>query len=292
MQEQLLRLGERTLNCAVGPKNGPPLVLFHGVTRCWRDFNALLPSLMEQWQVFAPDHRGHGRSSRDLGDYRVVDYAEDAVSFLTHYVPSPAVVIGHSLGAMVSALVATQRPRQVRALILEDPPGTTLGEGLQQSRFHLQFTNISRLIQVAHDVETLTLELGNMEVQHPKDGSVVRFRELRDPSALRFGAECLLKLDPAALTPLVQGRWLEGIDWFEALSKIKCPTLLLRADLACGGMLQEADAARMTSLIPLCVCVDLPGVGHSVHSSQPTKMLSLIGNFLERHQILLKQSDP
>lgn len=292
IQEQPLRLGNRNLNCAVGPANGTPLVLFHGVTRCWRDFDSLFPSLIKRFQLFAPDHRGHGRSSRVAPHYRVVDFAADAVAFIDAYVSTPAILVGHSLGAMVAAVVAAERPGRVCALILEDPPGTTLAANFLQSRFQLQFTNTARLLTTVRDVESLTRELASMEVQRPSDGTVVRFSEIRDLSAIRFGAECLLQMDPAVLSPLIEGRWLEGINWFDSLSQIECPTLLLRADPACGGMLDETEADRITSLIPRCARVDLPGVSHSIHSSQPDRMLALITNFLDTNQLLPKGTQP
>ena len=285
MQEHPLPVGERPLNCAVGPENGPPLVLLHGVTRCWQDWNPLLPALTEHWQVFALDHRGHGKSGRVPPHYRVADFAQDAIALLDAHVPGQAVVLGHSLGAMVAAMVAAERPGRVRALILEDPPGTTLAEGIGQSRFYLQFSNTVRLLATARDLETSTRELANMEVQRPSDGAVVRFSELRDLNAIRFGAECLLQMDPAVLTPLVQGRWLEGLDWFSSLPKIACPTLLLRADPACGGMLTEGEAGRITSLIPRCTRMDLRGVPHAIHSSQPDKMLALVTHLLEANHL-------
>ncbi len=286
MREQALRVGGRTFNCAVGPKNGPPLVLFHGVTRCWRDFNALLPALIERWQIFAVDHRGHGNSSRVPQHYRIADFAADAAAFMDAHISKPAILIGHSLGAMVAAVVASERPDRVRALVMEDPPGTTLAGNFRQSRFHLQFTNTARLLTTARDVESLTRELANMDVQRPRDGTIVRFSDIRDLNAIRFGAECLLQMDPAVLAPLVQGRWLEGMDWFGSVSKIKCPTLLLQADPTCGGMLNEDEAGRITSLIPHCARVDLPGVSHAIHSTQPDRMLALITNFLETNNLL------
>src|SRR5688572_26608342 len=80
MQEHSFAIGGQTLNCAIGPQNGPPLVLFHGVTRCSLDFNPLLPDLIERWHVFALDHRGHGKSDRSMPSYRVADFAADAIA--------------------------------------------------------------------------------------------------------------------------------------------------------------------------------------------------------------------
>jgi pimeloyl-ACP methyl ester carboxylesterase len=195
---------------------------------------------------------------------------------------------------MVAAVVAARRPRQVRALVLEDPPGNTLAGGFHQSRFHLQFTNIERLLADAdtHDVERLTRALADMDVQHPGDGSLVRFGALRELAALRFGAECLLQMDPAVLTPLLAARWLEGLDWFGILPAIVCPTLLLRADPACGGMLETSEAARIAALIPRCTRVELPGASHSLHSSQPERMLELLAKFLEPQEVSSPRIQP
>jgi len=286
MREQTLQIGDRTVQCAVGPDNGPPLVLFHGVTRCWQDFEAVLPGLVEKFQVFAPDHRGHGGSSWGGSEYRIADFSRDAVAFLDAFVPRSAILLGHSLGAMVAAMVAVQRPSRVRGLILEDPPGTLLAERFPESRFRLQFTHTLRLLRAPHDVDSLTNELAVMQVQRPSDGAVVHFSELRDARAIRFGAECLMKVDPQVLSTLTEGRWLEELDWFEALLGVECPTLLLRADPATGGMLDADEATRIASLIPDCTRVDLPGIGHAIHSTQPEKMLSLVQDFVVRTGLL------
>jgi pimeloyl-ACP methyl ester carboxylesterase len=291
MQAQRQPLGDGTLNCAVGPENGPPLVLFHGVTRCWRDWEPLLPALTERWQVFAVDHRGHGGSSR-AGDYRVADYSADAIEFLDVHVPAPALLLGHSLGAMVAAVVAAERPGRVRAVMLEDPPGTTLAQGLRESKFHLQFTNTRRLLANARDVESLARELAAMPVQRPNDGAVVKFGELRDAKAIRFGAECLMQMDPAVLDTLNTGRWLDGLDWFAVLPRVQAPTLLLRADPRCGGMLDAGEADRIATLIPRCTRLDLPGAGHLIHSTQPDNLLALINQFLETNHLLSKGTQP
>lgn len=268
------------MNAAVGPENGPALVLFHGVTRCWRDFQPILPGLLPRWQVFAPDHRGHGASEWWAPAYRILDFVDDAVAFLDTEVPGPVVLLGHSLGAMVAAMVAARRPDRVRAVILEDPPGTELADRFRQSRFQLQFTGTEKLLATSPDLETLARELARMPVLRPGDGALVRFGEIRDPAAIRFGAECMVRMDPAVLAVLTAGRWLEGLDWFGALPAIRCPVLLLRADPACGGMLDGREADRIGALVRDCTRVELPGVGHGIHAAVPERMLEIVEGFL------------
>jgi pimeloyl-ACP methyl ester carboxylesterase len=285
VHEETVRIGSRSIHCAIGRDNGPPVVLFHGVTRCWRDFEPILPGLLGRFHVFAPDHRGHGGSSREL-DYRVADFAGDAEAFLEAHLREPAVLIGHSLGAMVAACVAAGRPERVRGLVLEDPPGTALAEAISRSQFQLQFANTQRALAENHDVDSLSQALAAMLVHRPSDGAVVCFREIRDAAAIRFGAQCLLQMDPAVLETLLAGRWLEGLDWFGALPRISCPTLLLRGDRQCGGMLDSSESDRMVSLIPRCTRRELPGVGHSIHSAQPARMLGLLDEFFQEHGLL------
>ncbi len=272
--------GTMRLRAAVGPDNGLPLLLLHGVTRCWRDWQPVLPKLMARWQVFALDHRGHGASQRGPGGYRVADFAADAVALLQSHIGRRAVLWGHSLGAMVAAAVGARAPDWIHALVLEDPPGRTLASGFGQSRYVLQFNGIRRLLDEKLDAPALAERLAALPVQHPRDGRTVEFREIRDEAALRFSAECLVKMDPAVLDVLIAGRWLEGLDWFGELPRIACATLLLRADVDCGGMLTAADAARIAELIPQCQRVERPGLGHNLHAADPQGTLALVRDFL------------
>ena len=280
LEERSFPCGGRRLNVAVGPRNGPPLVLLHGVTRCWADWQPVLPALMTKWQVFALDHRGHGDSERVPNAYRVGDFAGDAAAFLQSHVDGRAVVWGHSLGAMVAAMAAAQAPEHVRALVLEDPPGTLLASGLDESRYILQFTGIQRLLAAQPDAATLAQQLAVLPVQHPRDGHTVEFRELRDEATLRFSAECLVRMDPTVVDVLLAGRWLDGLDWFGELPRIACPTLLLRADMECGGMLSADEAARIEQRIPQCRRIDRPGLGHNLHTGDPQGTLAFVDDFL------------
>jgi pimeloyl-ACP methyl ester carboxylesterase len=279
-EERSLVCGGMRLNVAVGPCSGPPLVLLHGVTREWRDWSPVLPALAERWQVFALDHRGHGGSARAAGAYRVADFAADAAAFFHSHLDAGAVLWGHSLGAMTAAVVAARAPEKVRALVLEDPPGTLLAGGLLESRYLLQFQGVRALVGEGLGAEALAGRLARLPVQHPRDGRIVEFREIRDEAALRFGAECLVRMDPTVLDVLLAERWLEGLDWFGEMRRIACPALLLRADPEFGGMLSAEEAARIVGSVSDIRRVERPGVGHNLHAMDTEGTLLHVHDFL------------
>ena len=76
--------------------------------------------------VYAPDHRGHGRSD---GVYGTVDDVEDLVDDL-HTVADrareahsglPVVLIGHSLGGIIASRFAQRYPDELAAMVLSAP---------------------------------------------------------------------------------------------------------------------------------------------------------------------------
>jgi len=69
-----------------------------------------------------PDLRGHGKSERTSGRYRLQDYANDTIAFLQQKIAEPALVVGHSLGGMIALLVAAQCPSCVRTVAMGDAP--------------------------------------------------------------------------------------------------------------------------------------------------------------------------
>jgi len=284
--EQLFHHDRVTLNFASGPRNGPALVFFHGVTRRWQSFVPLIPTLSSRWHVHALDHRGHGLSSRVPAGYLVKDYVRDAVAFVKEQVQGPVVVYGHSLGAMVAASVAAELPQQVRGAVLEDPPFGTMGTKIGQSALLSYFAGVQPFAGSTLPVGTLARQLAEIPLTTPGKAGSVRLGGTRDMASLRFTARCLKQLDRDVLSPIVAGRWLDGFDWVNVLSDITCPALLLQADITMGGMLTDDDAAEAERLMPDCARVRLPKVGHLIHWLQTDACLRLVNSFLESLEIL------
>jgi pimeloyl-ACP methyl ester carboxylesterase len=193
------------------------VVLLHGVTRCGRDFEPLVASLTATHEGNAVhghgprlavlDQRGHGDSSR-ASRYLVTDYAADAARFIDAH--GPCVVVGHSLGAMVAAHVAAHLPVLVRGAVLIDPPFHGMGRRIGGSTWEALFVGLRDARRRGGGVPALAAAIA--EIRLPAGARTVRLGDVRDAAALSWHAECLSRLDPEVLTPVIEGRWLEGYD--------------------------------------------------------------------------------
>ncbi len=264
--------------------DGAPFVFLHGVGRRGSTFQPLLPWLAEKWRVHLADHRGHGESDR-APSYLVSNYLADAVQVVETLADVPVVLYGHSLGALVAALVAAEKPDLVRAAILEDPPSSDFLANLQRTDYDSVFRIMARhagpgMEAPYFSVRETARSLADSLVKRP-DGSTVRFGDLRDPASIRFLASCLAHVDPAVYEPLLLGHWLEGLDWWSATWKIRCPVLLLHGDLAAGGMLPADDAERLKTNIDDLTAMPFKGAGHVLHWQHTGAVANHLLAFLE-----------
>jgi pimeloyl-ACP methyl ester carboxylesterase len=280
LSERRVATPDGALNVASGPENGPPLLFLHGVGRLWQDFLPLVPRFACRWQFFAIDFRGHGQSDRAAGKYLVTDYLRDALYVAREVIGKPLVVYGHSLGALVTAAAVAELGELARGAVLEDPPFDVLGRNIADTPFHSLFVAMRSLSGPDWDVPTLARELANKRIG-PPDKPQVRLGDIREATAIRFGAACLRQVDPTVWDPLTGGRWLDGYDKQAVLGRIGCPVLLLQGDVAGGGMLADHVAADAAARIADCTHVRVAGGGHLIHSLRTEATLRLVGDWLE-----------
>jgi pimeloyl-ACP methyl ester carboxylesterase len=87
-------------------------------------YSTLLAPLAAHFRVFACDQRGHGFTTLPTAPGLPKNwaiYGTDLNAFLSSVHPGPLVLAGHSMGAIVSLMVAAQHPERVRALVLAEP---------------------------------------------------------------------------------------------------------------------------------------------------------------------------
>ncbi len=99
----------------------PPVVLLHGLTGSGACWTPLARALERDFDVVMPDARGHGGSSAPHHGYRYDDLASDVVGLIHGLKLSGPVLVGHSMGGMTAAVVASRGAATIRGLILVDP---------------------------------------------------------------------------------------------------------------------------------------------------------------------------
>ena len=100
---------------------GMPLLLLHGMADHALVWSSLGDYLSSNYQVIAPDLRGHGESGKPATGYHFQDYIGDLRALINHLGWTQAHILGHSWSAKIAAICATQQPEVFKSLILVDP---------------------------------------------------------------------------------------------------------------------------------------------------------------------------
>ncbi|VEP14502.1 putative hydrolase or acyltransferase of alpha/beta superfamily [Hyella patelloides LEGE 07179] len=107
--------------------NKPPLLLVHGFGASTDHWRKNIAQLQKEFQVWAIDLLGFGRSEKPALEYSGSLWCEQLHDFITEMIGQPTVLAGNSLGGYASLCVAGQRPQSVAGLILVNSAGPFSG---------------------------------------------------------------------------------------------------------------------------------------------------------------------
>jgi pimeloyl-ACP methyl ester carboxylesterase len=103
---------------------GDPIVLVHGFASS-KNVNWVYPTWVSDLKkdgrrVIALDHRGHGDSTKlyDPEDYHIGTMAGDVRALMAHLEIPRADMMGYSMGARITALLAEKQPELIRSAII------------------------------------------------------------------------------------------------------------------------------------------------------------------------------
>jgi pimeloyl-ACP methyl ester carboxylesterase len=104
-----------------GPEDGQPVIALHGWLDNAATFSRLAP-LLEGIRIVALDLPGHGHSDhRPAGaPYNIWDYAYDVLQTAEQFGWKRFSLLGHSMGAIVSVMLAGAMPERIDRLALID----------------------------------------------------------------------------------------------------------------------------------------------------------------------------
>jgi pimeloyl-ACP methyl ester carboxylesterase len=238
----------------------PPIVLLHGLTgngACW---TPLARSLGSDYDVVMPDARGHGRSDKPADGYRYEDFAADVVGLLDALgIPAP-ILLGHSMGGMTAAVVASQNPRRVRGLILVDP--TFLAPERQREVY-----------------ESDAMELHRRTLGRSKDELVADLRrrhERRSAEMVDLIAQARLQTDVRTFDVLTP----PNPDHRQLVRSLAIPSLLVVGDVDAGAVVSRELAAELAQLNSRLKVDPIVKASHGIPYDQPERLAEVVRTFL------------
>jgi pimeloyl-ACP methyl ester carboxylesterase len=269
VQEQTYDTGKIQLKYAEGGTNGKPvMVLLHGLTGRWQAYTDAFDEYGADWHLYAPDLRGHGRSGKPAIGYSLPDYAGDVIAFLEDVVREPVVLVGHSLGALITLAVAHLAPESLRALIANDPP--LLGDDLGISDYPDAQEWFSWVYQAVKDQPSFEQVLANCAALNP-GASQADLQEM---------AEQISGVASGTVRVALDNRQKEGYDLQAGLRSIRCPALLLYGDFEKGSVVREKDAAQFKQLVPQAMIAKIPNGNHMLWWEELEKRRKYVQEFL------------
>lgn len=238
--------------------NKPPLILLHGLMTnglCW---TGLARVLEKEYDVIMPDARGHGRSAVPDHGYRYEDHANDIAGLINALELPPPFLLGHSMGGMTAAVMASRKPNLLRGLILADP--TFLSPKVQRE------VRDSDVADQHREMLRLPLEevVAAARARHPH----------RSEETIGLFAQARLQTSMSAFDVLTP----PNPDYRQLVSSMSIPVLLLFGD---KGVVTPVVAEELQQLNPRLQVEEIPGAGHSVHMDQPERFAAAVKAFLE-----------
>lgn len=277
--EHTVDLGEVVMNYATaGSPDNPALLLIPGQTESWWGFERAMALLEKDFQVFAVDLRGQGRSTRTPGRYTLDNMGADLARFIALVVGRPVITSGCSSGGVLSAwLSAYALPGQVRGAHYEDPP-------LFSSEVRPLYGQSIRQTAIWPVFELFTTYLGDQW----RIGDWAGLRAAA--AAMPFPEEPpqnLKEYDPEWARAFVEGTMTTGCPYERMLARVKVPVLFShhgrQIDEATGrltGAVSDLQAARAGEIIKAAAApyeyVSLPDAAHAMHAADPPRFADIL----------------
>lgn len=257
-----VKTGAVTLATQTWPERPAPgartVVCIHGLTAnhtCWQ---SMADGLTPDYRVVAYDLRGRGGSDKPAAGYSLAAHGADLLGLLDHFGLQRAMLMGHSLGAMIAVWLAAHHPERVDRLVLFDgglDPRAEVFDSIAPAvnRLGIEFPSLEAFLALMQSLPMFAGRWNDYLARYftydvePAPGGGVRSKVARHAVE-----EEVANLRRARL-------WV----WHH---KVGAPTLLLRAPdgLLTGDdcLMTQDEAEAMAHAIPDCRLVVVDSTNH------------------------------
>jgi pimeloyl-ACP methyl ester carboxylesterase len=275
------------------PLQGPPIVFVHGLGGSHLNWCLIGPELAAGRHAFALDLHGFGLTPGSRATTTVRANARLVHRFVREVTGTPAVLVGNSMGGLISILQTAAQPDTVQGLVLIDPalplprgrvdPRVT-GEFLLFALPGLGEMFVSRYL-ARRSPEQAVRQLLELCFADPSRA---------DPEMIAADIALAARRQPTSAhqasvragTFLAAARSLLRVlslrrGYFKMMAGITVPVLLI------GGeddrLVQVAAMRQAGARFPHWESVILPGVGHTPQLEVPGAVIGTMRDWLDRH---------
>lgn len=255
-----------------GHDQGRPALVFVNGFGCdqsiWR---TVAPHFAPDHRIVLFDHVGIGRSQLSATNATryasLQGYADDLLEVCDAAGAHNAVLIGHSVGAMIGVLAAIRWPAAFRHLILVAPSPCYLNDGSYLGGFERE--DLDTLLEAMDaNYRHWTHQVAPLIVGNPDRPELAwelesGFNHI-DPAVARRFARLSFRLDLRADLPL-----------------LSTPTTVLQC--TDDNMVPDVVGDFMRESIRGCELIQLRATGHCPHMSAPQELVSALADLLDQH---------
>ncbi len=253
-----------------GAPDAPPIVLLHGGHQSAHSWDLVSLHLAQNYRVLALDQRGHGDSewARDV-EYSNHNMAQDAEAFIAAMGLRKPILMGHSMGARNSMILARHDHSYLRAMVVVDV-GPEVSE-----RGRAAIGGFVQANQEFDDLEHFVRNVRQYDPYRPREHieRTVKYNMLQRADG-KFVSKC--DSNPRRLG-ILRGTSPQDTVSLDDVRHYKLPVMVVRGE---NSNILEADAAeRFRDALPHGTLVTVPNCGHNVHGQNTKGFLGAIGGF-------------
>jgi sigma-B regulation protein RsbQ len=245
-----------------------PMVFAHGFGCDQNMWRFMTPAFERQYRIVLFDYIGHGRSDRstyDAARYAELDgYASDILEICDALGMRHGVFVGHSVSAMIGALVTAREPDRFDKLVMIGPSPRYIDDGGYVGGFS------------ASDIDEL---LESLESNYLGWSSAMAPVIMGRPDRPELGEELansFCRTDPAIARQFARTTFLS--DNRQDLARVPVRTLILQC--ANDVIAPQAVGEYVHDHVPNSVLVNMKATGHCPNLSAPDETIDAMRAFL------------
>lgn len=244
--------------------SGTPLILIAGFDCDSSYWSAVVPALVNNYQVILLDNRGVGKSSAPDSPYTIKQMADDTAALLNYLGITKVHVVGHSMGGQIAQELAVFNPEKVESLILLS----------SWAKGNAKFNSIIEMFgDLANHLEAKvyqkTLLPWMFTENFYSNGSIEDIKAIIEYYPL-----------PAPHTLYHQSRAILNNDTSDRIGNILCPTLVVvgKKDI----LTPVALSKQLADNIPGAELVIIENYGHGFMIESPDTVVRVMLQFLAK----------